>query len=119
MAGNCALNAQTDVRPNGFARRWLFSTNLKDIGTLYLSFSLLAGIIGFLLSIAMRLELQEPSIQIFHGLASLVYGFQGDAAIDAGKEMYNVFTTAHGLVMIFFMVMPGLIGGFANWMVRL
>ena len=62
-------------------------------------------------------ELAEPGIQIFHGLASIVYGFEGDAAIDGGKQMYNVFTTAHGLIMIFFMVMPALIGGFANWMV--
>ena len=63
------------------------------------------------------MELQEPGIQIFHGLAQMVYGFEGDAAIDGGKHMYNVFTTAHGLIMIFFMVMPALIGGFANWMV--
>ena len=54
----------------------------------------------------MRIELQEPGIQIFHGLAPMVYGIDGDAALDAGKHMYNVFTTAHGLIMIFFMVMP-------------
>ncbi len=47
----------------------------------------------------------------------MVYGFEGDAAIDGGKHMYNVFTTGHALIMIFFMVMPALIGGFANWMV--
>jgi cytochrome c oxidase subunit 1 len=47
----------------------------------------------------------------------MVYGFEGDAAIDGGKQMYNVFATAHALIMIFFMVMPALIGGFANWMV--
>jgi cytochrome c oxidase subunit 1 len=101
----------------GFAARWLFSTNHKDIGTLYLIFAIMAGLIGGLLSVAMRMELQEPGIQIFHGLASMVYGYEGDAAIDAGKHMYNVFTTAHALVMIFFMVMPAMIGGFANWMV--
>ncbi|MCF6303374.1 MAG: cytochrome c oxidase subunit I, partial [Devosiaceae bacterium] len=60
-----------------------------------------------------------PGIQIFHGLAAMVYGFEGDAAIDGGKEMFNVFTTAHGLIMVFFMVMPALIGGFANWFVPL
>ena len=66
----------------------------------------------------MRMELQEPGIQIFHGLAQMVYGVDGgDAAIDYGKHMYNVFTTAHGLIMIFFMVMPALIGGFGNWFV--
>ncbi len=101
----------------GFAARWLFSTNHKDIGTLYLIFAIMAGIVGGLLSVAMRMELQEPGIQIFHGLASIVYGFEGDAAIDGGKHMFNVFTTAHALIMIFFMVMPAMIGGFANWMV--
>ena len=100
-----------------FAKRWLFSTNHKDIGTLYLIFAIIAGIIGGGLSVAMRMELQAPGIQIFHGLASIVYGVEGDAAIDAGKQMYNVFTTSHGLIMIFFMVMPALIGGFANWMI--
>ncbi|TWB15826.1 cytochrome c oxidase subunit 1 [Rhizobium sp. ERR 1071] len=100
-----------------FAERWLFSTNHKDIGTLYLIFAIFAGVIGFLLSVAIRMELQEPGIQIFSGLASMVYGFSGDAAIDGGKQMYNVFVTAHALIMIFFMVMPAMIGGFANWMV--
>ncbi|WP_105439108.1 cytochrome c oxidase subunit I [Neorhizobium sp. T25_13] len=100
-----------------FAQRWLFSTNHKDIGTLYLIFAIIAGIIGGLLSVAMRMELQEPGIQIFHGLAAMVYGFEGDAAIDGGKQMFNMFTTAHALIMIFFMVMPAMIGGFANWMV--
>ncbi|TIX89933.1 cytochrome c oxidase subunit I [Rhizobium sp. P44RR-XXIV] len=100
-----------------FANRWLFSTNHKDIGTLYLIFAIFAGVIGFLLSVAIRMELQEPGIQIFSGLASMVYGYSGDAAIDGGKQMYNVFVTAHALIMIFFMVMPAMIGGFANWMV--
>ena len=101
----------------GFAARWLFSTNHKDIGTLYLIFAIFAGCVGFLLSLMMRMELQEPGIQIFHGLAQMVYGVDANAAVDAGKQMFNVFTTAHALIMIFFMVMPALIGGFANWMV--
>ncbi len=101
----------------GFFTRWFFSTNHKDIGTLYLIFAIFAGVVGGLLSVLMRMELQEPGIQIFNGLAQMVYGMQGDAAIDGGKQMYNVFTTAHALIMIFFMVMPALIGGFANWMI--
>ncbi|MDK1375709.1 MULTISPECIES: cytochrome c oxidase subunit I [unclassified Sinorhizobium] len=104
-------------KPLSFFQRWFLSTNHKDIGTLYLLFAIVAGLIGGTLSVFMRAELQEPGIQIFHGLAQMVYGFEGDAAIDGGKHMFNVFTTAHALIMIFFMVMPALIGGFANWMV--
>lgn len=107
-----------DHKPRGWVR-WVYSTNHKDIGTLYLIFAIISGIIGGALSIAMRAELQEPGIQIFHGLASMVYGVEGDAAMDAGKHMFNVFTSMHALIMIFFMVMPALIGGFANWMVPL
>jgi len=104
-------------KPLSFFQRWFLSTNHKDIGTLYLIFAIFAGIIGGTLSVFMRAELQEPGIQIFHGLAQMMYGFEPDASIDAGKHMFNVFTTAHALIMIFFMVMPALIGGFANWMV--
>src|SRR5690606_33364076 len=105
-------------RPRGWVR-WVHSTNHKDIGTLYLIFAITAGVIGGFLSIMMRWELAEPGIQIFRGLAAMVYGFEGPAAIDAGKEIYNVFTSAHGLLMIFFMIMPALIGGFGNWMIPL
>jgi cytochrome c oxidase subunit 1 len=111
-------DAHAHGHPTGW-RRYLYSTNHKDIGTMYLIFAIIAGVIGSSLSGVMRMELQEPGIQIFHGLASLVYGLSGDAALDAGKQMYLVFTTAHALVMIFFMVMPAMIGGFGNWFVPL
>ena len=117
MADIAAHEAHHDAQKIGFVNRWLFSTNHKDIGTLYLIFAIFAGSFGGFLSVMMRWELAEPGIQIFHGLAEIGYGVEGDAAIDAGKHMYNVFTTAHGLVMIFFKVMPALIGGFANWMI--
>src|SRR5437868_5412126 len=104
--------------PTGW-KRYLYSTNHKDIGTMYLWFAIFAGVIGGILSIMMRIELAEPGIQIFHGLAAMVYGGEADASIDAGKHMFNVFVTAHGLLMIFFMVMPAMIGGYGNWFVPL
>ncbi len=104
--------------PTGW-KRYVYSTNHKDIGTMYLWFAILSGVIGGILSIVMRMELSEPGIQYFSGLASMVYGTPADAALDAGKHMYNVFVTAHGLLMIFFMVMPAMIGGFGNWFVPL
>ena len=104
--------------PTGW-RRYVYSTNHKDIGTMYLWFAIFAGIIGTFLSLMMRLELAAPGIQYFAGFASMVYGTPADAAVDAGKHMYNVFVTGHALLMIFFMVMPAMIGGFGNWFVPL
>jgi cytochrome c oxidase subunit I len=108
--------------PSGW-RRYVYSTNHKDIGTMYLWFAIISGLIGGFLSTMMRIELAEPGIQIFHGLANMVYGAGCDMATpdacDAGKHMYNVFVTGHGLLMIFFMVMPAMIGGFGNWFVPL
>ena len=104
--------------PTGW-KRYVYSTNHKDIGTMYLWFAIIAGLIGGFLSIVMRMELQAPGIQYFSGLATMVYGTPADAAVDAGRHMYNVFVTAHALLMIFFMVMPAMIGGFGNWFVPL
>ncbi len=104
--------------PTGW-KRYVYSTNHKDIGTMYLWFAIFAGLIGGLLSVAMRIELAEPGIQLFHGLAAMAYGSEGEAALDQAKHMFNVFVTGHGLLMIFFMVMPAMIGGFGNWFVPL
>src|ERR1700723_2334668 len=101
--------------PTGW-RRYLYSTNHKDIGTLYLIFAVIAGLIGSGLSGAMRMELMYPGIQIFPTISAIL---AGDGSIDAAKNMYNVFATAHGVIMIFFLVMPALIGGFGNWFVPL
>jgi cytochrome c oxidase subunit 1 len=102
--------------PTGW-RRYVYSTNHKDIGTMYLVFGITAGVFGGLLSVLMRMELQEPGIQVFNHLAEILYGASPDTAIDAAKNLYNVTITMHGIVMIFFMVMPSLIGGFGNWFV--
>jgi cytochrome c oxidase subunit 1 len=101
--------------PTGW-RRYLYSTNHKDIGTLYIVFAIIAGLIGSALSGAIRLELMEPGLRIFPTIARFL---TGDGSIDSAKNMYNVFITAHGVIMIFFLVMPAMIGGFGNWFVPL
>jgi len=100
MSNHAEAHAEHSI-PTGW-RRYVYSTNHKDIGNMYLIFAIVAGLIGGALSVAMRMELQEPGMQIF-----------------SNPHTFNVFVTAHGLIMIFFMVMPALIGGFGNWFVPL
>lgn len=89
-----------DHAPKGW-RRWVYSTSHKDIGTMYIIFSIVAGLIGAIFSIMLRAELAHPGDQFFHG----------------DYQFYNVVLTAHAFTMVFFMIMPGLIGGFGNWFV--
>jgi cytochrome c oxidase subunit 1 len=87
--------------PRGW-RRFVYATNHRDVGLLYLWFAIFAGLVGGALSMAIRAELMQPGLQIFK---------------DA--HMFHVLVTGHGLIMIFFMIMPALIGGFGNWLVPL
>ena len=93
--------------PTGW-RRYLYSTNHKDIGTMYLVFAIFAALIGATFSIIMRLELLHPGVQYFNN---------ADGTPDG--HLWNTIVTAHGLIMVFFVVMPALIGGFGNWFVPL
>ena len=87
--------------PTGW-RRWVYSTNHKDIGTMYLVFAICAGLIGGALSVLFRTELLTPGGHFLHD-----------------SQLFNVMITAHGLIMIFFVIMPAMIGGFGNWFVPL
>ncbi|HYE29281.1 MAG TPA: cbb3-type cytochrome c oxidase subunit I, partial [Allosphingosinicella sp.] len=110
--GAHAAHHEADHKP-GFFVRWFMSTNHKDIGTLYLIFAIVAGIIGGLVSGLMRTELAEPGLQFLQSWTG------AGASVDEANHLWNVLITAHGLIMVFFMVMPAMIGGFGNWFVPL
>ena len=96
-----AAHGDHDHHPSGW-RRWLYSTNHKDIGTMYIVLSIVSAAIGGAMSVLIRLEFMEPGIQ-------LITDFQ----------FYNVLVTGHGFIMVFFVVMPAMMGGFGNWFVPL
>ena len=102
-----AQGHESHHEPKGW-RRFVYSTNHKDIGTMYLIFSVTAGLIGAAFSVYMRMELQSPGVQFMT---------MEDGSPDG--HLWNMFITAHGLIMVFFVVMPALIGGFGNWIVPL
>ena len=85
--------------PHGW-RRWVFATNHKDIGTLYLLFAFAMLMIGGVLALLIRAELFKPGLQLVN------------------PELFNQLTTMHGLIMVFGAIMPAFVG-FANWMIPL
>ncbi|MGZ8327085.1 MAG: cbb3-type cytochrome c oxidase subunit I, partial [Allosphingosinicella sp.] len=107
--GAHADHHDADHKP-GFFVRWFMSTNHKDIGTLYLIFAIVAGIIGGTISGIMRAELASPGMDFLETWSG---------SMDQANHLWNVLITAHGLIMVFFMVMPAMIGGFGNWFVPL
>jgi cytochrome c oxidase subunit 1 len=106
-----AEHGDADHKPPFFAR-WFLSTNHKDIGTLYLLFSIMAGVVGGILSGLIRWELAAPGIQVFTDGSLLA-----QLGLFEGKHGYNTVVTGHALIMVFFTVMPAMIGGFGNWFV--
>ncbi len=91
-------HADHDHKPQGFLDRWLFTTNHKDIGTLYLVFSLLMFLVGGVMAMVIRLELFQPGLQVVE------------------PDFFNQMTTMHALIMVFGAVMPAFVG-LANWQI--
>ena len=85
------------AHPTGL-KRWLFTTNHKDIGTLYLWFALTMFFMGGVMALLIRAELFRPGLQFVN------------------PEFFNSLTTVHGLVMVFGAIMPAWVG-FANWLI--
>ncbi|MEY2802166.1 MAG: cytochrome c oxidase subunit, partial [Pseudomonadota bacterium] len=85
--------------PHGW-RRWVYATNHKDIGTLYLLFAFAMLMFGGVLALGIRAELFQPGLQLVN------------------PELFNQLTTMHGLIMVFGAIMPAFVG-FANWMIPL
>src|SRR3954465_15028368 len=90
-------NHGADHKPAFFAR-WFMSTNHKDIGTLYLIFAIIAGIIGGGISGLMRAELAAPGVQYLQTWATMMG--ETDATLDQAYHLWNVLITAHGLIMV-------------------
>jgi cytochrome c oxidase subunit 1 len=90
--------AQDHHGPQKGLKRWLFTTNHKDIGTLYLLFSFIMLFVGGIMALVVRIELFEPG----HVLVN--------------PEFFNQMTTMHGLIMVFGVIMPAM-AGLANWLI--
>jgi cytochrome c oxidase subunit I len=99
--GAAAAHGEHEHHPTGW-KRWVYSTNHKDIGTMYMILAMIAALIGGAMSWYIRLELAQPGLEYI-----------------TDTQFYNVLVTAHGFIMVFFVVMPAMIGGFGNWFVPL
>jgi len=97
VAGEHGHDDHAHGHPHGW-RRWVYATNHKDIGTLYLLFSFTMFMVGGVLALLIRAELFEPGLQIVN------------------PQLFNQLTTMHGLIMVFGAIMPAFVG-FANWMI--
>jgi cytochrome c oxidase subunit 1 len=110
MSASTTTQADFGERKAGFFARWFLSTNHKDIGTLYMVFAVVAGLVGGALSGLVRWELYEPGLQVF-GPGSWL----ARLGLFQGGHGYNVVVTAHALIMIFFTIMPAQMGAFGNY----
>ena len=89
-AGGHAHDDHHHAAPSGW-RRWLFATNHKDIGTLYMLFSFTMLMVGGVLALMIRAELFQPGLQLVN------------------PELFNQLTTMHGLIMVFGAIMPAFV----------